>query len=63
MKDRNRSTEDYSLPEHVRRNRLALDNFAQEYNEPGRRAWAQKEPSWGGAFQSLRLAYSPMRKG
>jgi SAM-dependent methyltransferase len=34
-------------PNHVRRNRAAWDVWAAEYEEPGRRAWAQTEPSWG----------------
>jgi len=35
------------IPEHARRNRLAWDRLANEYAETGRRAWQQKEPSWG----------------
>jgi SAM-dependent methyltransferase len=35
-----------ALPEHVRRNRSAWDEWAKEYTEPGRRNW-QEEPSWG----------------
>jgi SAM-dependent methyltransferase len=35
-----------ALPEHVRRNRSAWDEWAKEYTEPGRRNW-QDEPSWG----------------
>ncbi len=35
------------LPEHVSRNRLAWDRWAQQYVEPARRAWQQKEPTWG----------------
>jgi SAM-dependent methyltransferase len=35
------------LPDHVSRNRSAWDRLAKEYVEPARRAWAQKEPSWG----------------
>ncbi|MBV9193545.1 MAG: methyltransferase domain-containing protein [Solirubrobacterales bacterium] len=34
------------LPEHVRRNRSAWNEWAKEYEEPGRRHW-QAEPSWG----------------
>jgi SAM-dependent methyltransferase len=34
------------LPEHVRRNRAAWDQWAAQYVEMGRRAW-QGEPSWG----------------
>jgi SAM-dependent methyltransferase len=36
-----------ALPEHVRANREAWDRYAEEYLEPGRRAWARAEPSWG----------------
>ncbi len=36
-----------SLPEHVSRNRLAWDRWARRYVEPARRAWQQKEPTWG----------------
>jgi SAM-dependent methyltransferase len=36
-----------TLPDHVRRNRAAWDEWAAEYDEPGRRAWEQGEPSWG----------------
>jgi SAM-dependent methyltransferase len=35
------------LPEHVRRNRAAWDVWAEEYEGPGRRNWAQEEPTWG----------------
>ena len=35
------------LPEHVRANREAWDRFAADYAEPGRRAWARPDPSWG----------------
>ena len=35
-----------ALPEHVRRNRSAWDDWAKEYEEPGRRNW-QEGPSWG----------------
>lgn len=34
------------LPEHVRRNRAAWDELAEEYREPGRQSWAG-EPVWG----------------
>ena len=34
------------LPEHVRRNRSAWDEWAKEYEPEGRRNW-QGEPSWG----------------
>src|SRR2546423_531650 len=33
--------------DHVRRNRSAWDEWSTEYEEPGRRAWAQGEPTWG----------------
>ncbi len=29
------------------RNRAAWDRFAEEFVEPGRRAWANDEPTWG----------------
>ena len=35
------------LPEHASRNRAAWDRWAAEHEEPGRRAWAQEEPTWG----------------
>ena len=35
------------LPEHVRRNRAAWDQWAADYADAGRRAWAQPEPTWG----------------
>ena len=35
------------LPEHVRRNRSQWDQWAAEYEEPGRRNWQQEEPTWG----------------
>ena len=35
------------LPDHVARNRAQWDRWAHEYEEPGRRHWAQDEPSWG----------------
>ena len=35
------------LPEHVRLNRAAWDKWAQDYAEPGERAWAATSPSWG----------------
>lgn len=34
-------------PDHVRLNRAAWDVWAAEYEEPGRRAWARQEPTWG----------------
>jgi SAM-dependent methyltransferase len=39
-------TDDRRTAEHVLRNRSAWDERAQEYAEPGRRAW-QSEPYWG----------------
>jgi SAM-dependent methyltransferase len=35
------------LPEHVAANREAWDRLAVDYAGPGRRAWAQREPTWG----------------
>jgi SAM-dependent methyltransferase len=35
------------LPEHVARNRAAWDEYARDYVEPARRAWATNEPRWG----------------
>jgi SAM-dependent methyltransferase len=35
------------LPDHVGRNREAWDRWAPEWVEPGERAWAQAEPTWG----------------
>ena len=35
------------LTAHARLNRAAWDRLAGEYREPGRRAWAQADPSWG----------------
>lgn len=35
------------LPEHVRLNRAAWDQWATHYVEPGERGWAAKEPTWG----------------
>lgn len=35
------------LPEHVAANREAWDRYAADYADPGRRAWAAAEPSWG----------------
>jgi hypothetical protein len=34
------------LPEHVRRNRIAWDALAPEYEAMGRHGW-ETEPSWG----------------
>lgn len=36
-----------ALPEHVRLNRAAWDRWAAQYAEPGARAWAAPEPTWG----------------
>ena len=33
--------------DHVVRNRVAWDDYAADYEAPGRRAWAQPEPTWG----------------
>jgi len=33
--------------DHVIRNRAAWDRFAEEFVEPGRKAWADDEPTWG----------------
>ena len=33
--------------DHVIRNRASWDGFAKEFVEPGERAWASDEPSWG----------------
>ena len=41
------STDTDALPEHVRANRAAWDEYAHEYVEPGRRNWATTEVSWG----------------
>ncbi|MBF8289925.1 MAG: Class SAM-dependent methyltransferase [Chloroflexi bacterium] len=38
---------DQPLPEHVAANREAWDRYAAEYVEPGRRAWASADPTWG----------------
>jgi SAM-dependent methyltransferase len=35
------------LPDYVLRNRAHWDRWAREFEEPGRRNWAQDEPSWG----------------
>jgi len=35
------------LPDHVRRNRAAWDEWAESYAAPGRRHWAATEFSWG----------------
>lgn len=34
-------------PDHVLRNRAQWDEWAAEYEAPGRRNWAADEPSWG----------------
>lgn len=35
------------LPDYVLRNRASWDGWAAEYEDPGRRNWAQGEPTWG----------------
>lgn len=35
------------LPDHVERNRAQWDQWAVDYEEPGRRNWACDEPRWG----------------
>ena len=35
------------LPDHVRRNRAAWDEWAAEYVDRGRQSWESEEPSWG----------------
>ena len=35
------------LPDHVSRNRAQWDQWAAEYEEPGRRNWVGDEPRWG----------------
>ncbi len=35
------------MTEHVERNRAAWDRLSAQYVEPGRRAWARDEPTWG----------------
>jgi SAM-dependent methyltransferase len=35
------------LPEHVRRNRIAWDEWAKDYAAAGAKAWAQDTPTWG----------------
>ena len=35
------------MTDHARRNREVWDTLSVEYAEPGRRAWAEKEPTWG----------------
>ena len=35
------------LPDHVLRNRASWDAMAREYEDDGRRCWAQQEPTWG----------------
>jgi len=41
------SPESEVLPEHVAANREAWDRIAPEFEPRGRRAWAEREPSWG----------------
>ena len=36
-----------SLSEHAQRNRAYWDEYAPEWVEPGRRAWASDHPTWG----------------
>jgi len=36
-----------SLSEHAKRNRAMWDEWSPEWVEPGRRNWAQEEPTWG----------------
>jgi SAM-dependent methyltransferase len=36
-----------NLSEHAQRNRAQWDVWADEYLEPGKRAWAQEQPTWG----------------
>lgn len=35
------------LLDHVVRNRAAWDKWAKQFVEPGRKAWQQKQPTWG----------------
>jgi SAM-dependent methyltransferase len=35
------------VTDHVQQNRLAWDRLSVDYAEPGRRAWASAEPTWG----------------
>ena len=35
------------LPEHVRRNRIAWDEWAEDFVAAGDRAWARDTPTWG----------------
>jgi len=39
------STDD--LPDHVRRNREAWDNWAADWRDRGRKSWASDQPHWG----------------
>jgi len=41
------TTADDGLSEHARRNRAAWDRQADDWPEPGQRAWAATEPTWG----------------
>jgi len=36
-----------AAPDYVSRNRASWDGLAREYEDPGRRNWAQEEPTWG----------------
>jgi SAM-dependent methyltransferase len=35
------------MTDHVDRNRVVWDRLSVQYAEPGRRAWAAREPTWG----------------
>jgi SAM-dependent methyltransferase len=41
------SQDETQTPEHVLRNRALWDATASEFAEPGERAWASQEPTWG----------------
>ena len=41
------TTAEEGLSEHARRNRAAWDRQADDWREPGQRAWAETEPTWG----------------
>jgi hypothetical protein len=34
-------------PDHLARNRAQWDQWAHDYEQPGRDNWARDEPSWG----------------
>ena len=40
-------TTETALPEYVVTNRAFWTHEAAQYVEPGRRSWAETEPSWG----------------